>query len=150
MEIHYVLCEVQIEYLYTLQTNQSASHSRDPGSILGQSMWNLWWANRYWDKSFSKHSVFFCQYWPLFVMESEDTYLHCILMTPCTQIRTCSITKSILLNKDQYRTAENMWRERFISVHQLPITTRVSPLLPATISSDINWDRPWPCASHHF
>lgn len=131
-------------YIHFRQISQSsASRSRDSGSIPGQSMWNLWWANRYWDKSFSKQFSFFCRYWPLFVM---DSYLHCMVTTLCTQNWTCFITKSVLLSKDQYRTAANMWTEYFISVHQSPITTRVSPLLPATISSDINWVRPWPYA----
>jgi len=33
-----------------------------------------------------------------------------------------------------------MLREKFISVHQLPITTHVSPLLPVTISSQTDSD----------
>jgi len=138
-------------YIHFRQISQSSdSHSRDPGSVPGQSS-EIYGGQRDIGTGLSlSSSVFFCPYRPLFVIDSEDTYLHCMLTTLCTQIWTCFIMKSVSLNKDQYRTAANMRREYFTSVHQSPITTHVSWLLPATISSDIYWVRLWPCASHHF
>jgi len=84
-------------YIHFRQISQSSvSHRRDPGSVPGQYTWSLWWADRYRDRSFAKQFSFFCRYRPLFVIDSEDTYLHCMLTTLCTQIWTCFIMKSFI------------------------------------------------------
>jgi hypothetical protein len=39
-----------------------ASDHRGPGSILGQSMWDLWWTKWHWDRFSQRISVFPCQF----------------------------------------------------------------------------------------
>ena len=117
MEISDFLCCTGWTH-FRLISQSIASHSRDPVTILGQSTWNLWWANRYSERSFSKSSFFSPVGIGNYLWWTLKTHLHCMLMTLCTQIWTCFITNSISLNKDQHRNAANVWREYFISMQQ--------------------------------
>jgi hypothetical protein len=95
-----------------------ASHIRDAATILGQSTWNLWWANRYSKDLSVRSPVLFP---PLgignYLWWIPNTHLHCMLMSLCTQIWTCFITNSISLNKEQFRNAAIVWR-KYIFKHQ--------------------------------
>jgi hypothetical protein len=44
--------------LYSLNQHFAFSHRGGPGSIPGQSMWDLWWTKRHWDRFFSEYFGF--------------------------------------------------------------------------------------------
>jgi hypothetical protein len=46
------------KYIYRGRTMAQASHRGGPGSITGQSMWDLWWTKWHWDRLFPEYFGF--------------------------------------------------------------------------------------------
>ena len=55
------LNKIQANLVFDCALSQ-ASHRGDPASISGQYMWSLWCKKWYWERFFSEHFVFSCQY----------------------------------------------------------------------------------------